>query len=173
MQARFLWARAYPFGDGDSITVSLGQARETDALLGARAYGAFAGLDSNTVYGRVQTDIVLGERVTLNGSLTAGQTSFSSDRLIARGKTNTRAMALGLTVGDASTRGDKLSVALSQPFAVSGGELTLESGTGISAAENNIRTDRFSYAETTVSLGKANQAAELHFGYLHDLNAGR
>ena len=162
-----------PFGDDHSITVSLGQAKETDSILGARAYGAFAGLDSNTVYGRVQTDIALGEHVALNGSLTAGQTSFSSDRLIARGKTDTRAIALGLTVNSALTRGDKLSVALSQPFAVSGGELTLKNGTGISAAENNVRTNRISFAETIVPLGKADRAPELHLGYLHDFETRR
>ena len=162
-----------PFGDDHSITVSLGQAKETDSILGARAYGAFAGLDSNTVYGRVQTDIALGEHVALNGSLTAGQTSFSSDRLIARGKTDTRAIALGLTVNNALTRGDKLSVALSQPFAVSGGELTLKNGTGISAAENNVRTNRISFAETIVPLGKADRAPELHLGYLHDFETRR
>ena len=162
-----------PFGDGDSITVSFGQARETDALLGARAYGAFAGLDSNTVYGRVQTDISLGERVVLNGSLTAGQTSFSSDRLIAGGKTDTRAMALGLTVNDALTRGDKLSLAFARPFAVSGGEMTIRGGTGISAAEAGVRTNRVSYAETTVPLGKADRAPEMHLGYLHGFETRR
>ena len=162
-----------PFGDDSSVSVSFGRAREIDGILGARAYGAFAGLDSNTVYGRVQADIALGEHVALNGSLTAGWTSIRGDRLIVGGRADTRSMALGVSVNNALARGDKLSVALSRPFAVSGGELTLRNGTGISAAENNVRTDRISYAKTTVPLGKAGRSQEVHLGYLHGFETRR
>ena len=48
-----------PFGEDHSVTVSLGHAQETDSLLGAKTHGAFAGLNAETVYGRVQTDVVL------------------------------------------------------------------------------------------------------------------
>ena len=156
-----------PFGDGHSVAVSLGQAHENDSLLGSGGYGAFAGLNSTTVYGRVQAGFEINDRVTLDGSLTAGRSSFRSTGILTSGETDARAMALGLTVNDALTHGDKLSVALARPFAVSGGEVTLSQGTGISAALNGVRTNQISRAETTVPLGKANRAPELHLGYLH------
>ena len=156
-----------PFGGGHSIAVSLGQAHENNSLLGSEGTGAFAGLNSKTVYGRVQAGFEINGRVALDGSLTAGRTSFRSAGILASGKADTRAMALGLTINDALARGDKLSVALARPFAVSGGEVTLRQGTGISAALDGVRTNRISRAETTVPLGKANRAPELHLGYLH------
>ena len=159
-----------PFGEGHSVELSLGRARETDSILGARAYGAFAGLNSETLYGRVQADVALGERVTLNGSLTAGQTSFHGNGLIADGQMDARSMALGLTVTDALARGDKLSIALARPFAVSGGEMILRGGTDISATENGRRTNRIALSETAVLLGEADRAPELHLGYLHGLD---
>ena len=159
-----------PFGDGHSISVSLGHAREHDAILGARTHGAFSGLNSETVYGRAQADIVLGKRVTLNGSITAGHTSFSGIGLLNRGHADTRAMALGLTINDAFATGDKLSLALSRPLAVSGGQVTLRGGTDISSSQAGNRTNQISLRETTVPLGKADRATELHMGYMHDIN---
>ena len=156
-----------PFGDGHVIRASLGRAQEVDSILGTELQGAFAGLNSETFYGRVQADIVLGEKVTLNGSVTTGQTSFHGNGLITDGRVNTRAMALGLTFSDALVRGDKLSVALARPFAVRGGRMTLRNGTGISAAVNGVRTDRVSLVENDISLGAARRAPELHLGYLH------
>ena len=162
-----------PFGDDHVISVSVGRAQEIDRILGARAYGAFAGLNSKTVYGRVNADLVLGKRVTLNGSVTAGQTSFRSNGLITNGRMNARAMALGLTITDALTAGDKLSIALAQPFAVLGGRMTIRGGTGISASVNGRRTNRVSFVETTMPLGEADRAPELHLGYLHSLETKR
>ena len=162
-----------PFGDDHSISVSFGRVREIDSIPGASAHGAFTGLDSNTVYGRVQTDIALGERVALNCSLTTGRTSFPGDRLIVGGRTGTRSIVLGVSVNNALAHGDKLSVVLSLPFAVFGGELTLRNGSEVSAAENNVRTDRISYTETTVSLGKANRVPQVHLSYLHSLETNR
>ena len=162
-----------PFGAGHGITVFLRRAQETDSFLGARAYRAFAGLNSETVYGRAQADIILGKRVTLNGSVTAGRTSFCGNGLITDGRMNARAVALGLTVSDKLATGDKLSLALARPFAVSDGEMTLRSGTGISAVEAGVRTNRVSFAETAVPLGAANRAPELHLGYLHSLETNR
>ena len=156
-----------PFKEKHNISVSLGRAQETDSILGAKTFGAFAGLNSNTVYGRVKTDIVLGKRVTLNGSVTVGQTSFKSTGLLNRGRVDTRAVSLGVSITDALASGDKLSLALARPLAVSGGQVTLRNGTGISASENGHRTDRISYTETTVPLGAADSAPELHLGYLH------
>ena len=97
-----------PFGDDHSITVPLGRARETDSLPGAKTFGTFAGLDSGTVYARVQTDVIPGKRVTLNGSVTAGRTSFQSTGHITMGRADTLAMAPGLTFTDALARGDRL-----------------------------------------------------------------
>ena len=161
-----------PFGDDHTITVSVGRAQETDSLLGAKAYGAFGGLDSETIYGRVQADIALGERMTLNGSLTTGRTSFKSTGLLSKGRTDALAMALGLTFTNALARGDKLSLALAQPFAVSGGQMTIKSGTGISSAEAGQRTNHVHLAETTIPLGASTRAPELHLGYLHSFDAG-
>ena len=161
-----------PFGDDHTITFSVGRAQETDSLLGAKAYGAFAGLNSETIYGRVLADVALGEQVTLNGSVTTGRTSFRSTGLLSKGRTDTLAMALGLTFTDALTRGDKLSLALAQPFAVSGGQMTLRSGTGISPSFASQRTNRVHLAETTLPLGASTRAPELHLGYLHNLNLG-
>ena len=162
-----------PLGDDHSITVSLGHAKETDSILGAKAYGAFAGLESNTFYGRVETDFALGERITLNGSVTTGSTSFGSTGLLSKGRVDSLATALGVTFNDALAHGDQLSFALAQPFAVSGGSVTLKSGTGISAAEHGQRTNRISYAENTVPMGKADRAPEVHLGYLHGFETRR
>ena len=162
-----------PFGDDHVVTVSIGQARETDGLLGAKAHGAFAGLNSETVYGRAQADLVFGERVTLNGSVTAGQTSFSGSGVITDGRMDAQSAALGVSIADALMSGDQLSLALARPFAVSGGEMTIRGGTGISAAEAGVRTNRVSYAETTVPLGKADRAPEVHLGYLHGFETRR
>ena len=82
-----------PFGKGHIITVSAGHARETDSILGAKTRGAFAGLKSNTVYGRAQADFALGKHVTLNSSVTSGQTSFRSTGLLSQGRADTLAMA--------------------------------------------------------------------------------
>ena len=161
-----------PFGDDHTITVSVGSAQETDSLLGAKAYGAFAGLDSETIYGRVLADVALGERITLNGSVATGRTSFRSTGLLSKGRTDTLAMALGLTFTDALARGDKLSLALARPFAVSGGQITLRSGIGISPSFASQRTNRVQLAETTLPLGASTRAPELHLGYLHSLKAG-
>ena len=92
--------------------------------------------------------------------------------VIAAGQIDTRAIALGLIVNNALTHGDKLSVALAQTFAVSGGHLTLKSNTGISSASNGVRTKRVSLAESTVPLGAADRVPELHLGYLYSLNPG-
>ena len=161
-----------PFGDDHTITVSVGHAKETDSLLGAKAYGAFGGLDSETVYGRARADVALGERLTLNGSVTAGRTSFRGTGLLSNGRTDALAVALGLTLTDALARGDKLSLALARPFAVSDGQMTIRSGTGISSAEAGQRTNRVQFAETTLPLGASTRAPELHLGYLHSFNAG-
>ena len=162
-----------PFGDDHVVTVSFGQARETDSLLGTKAHGAFAGLNSETVYGRAQADLVFGERVTLNGSVTAGQTSFRGNGVITDGRMNAQSAALGVSIADALMSGDQLSLALARPFAVSGGEMTIRGGTGISAAKAGLRTNRVSYAETTVPLGKADRAPEVHLGYLHGFETRR
>ena len=162
-----------PFGEGHGISVSLGQARETDRLLGARAHGAFASLNSETVYGRARADLVLGKRVALNGSVTAGRTLFRGAGILSRGRADTRAVALGVSVADALATGDQLSLALARPFAVSGGKMTLRGGTSISASEASVRTNRVSYAETTVPLDKADRALEVHLGYLHSLETRR
>ena len=160
------------FGDEHTITVSVGHAQETDSLLGANAYGAFAGLNSQTIYGRAQADIALGEGITLNGSVTTGRTSFRSTGLLSKGRADTLAMALGLTFTDALAADDKLSLALAQPFAVSGGQITLRSGTGISSSSAGQRTNRVQFAETTLPLGASKRAPELHLGYLHSFDAG-
>ena len=161
-----------PFGDDHTITVSVGHARETDSILGAKTYGAFAGLDSETIYGRAQADVELGQRISLNGSVTTGRTSFRSTGILSKGRADTLAMALGLTFTDALAADDKLSLALARPFAVSGGQLTLRSGTGISASSAGQRTNHVQLAETTLPLGAANRAPELHLGYLHSFDAG-
>ena len=161
-----------PFGDEHTITVSVGHAQETDSLLGANAYGAFAGLDSETIYGRAQADIALGQRMTLNGSVTTGRTSFRSTGLLSKGRADTLAMALGLTFTDALATDDKLSLALAQPFAVSGGQITLRSGTSLSPSLAGQRTNRVQLAETTLPLGASKRAPELHLGYLHSFDAG-
>ena len=161
-----------PFGDGHSITIFTGHAKETDSILGASVHGAFAGLRSETFYGRVQTDFTLGEKVTLNGSATVGQTSFNGTGLLSNGRADTLAMAFGLTLSDALADGDKLSFALARPLAVSGGQVTLRSGTGISSAVANRRTNRIDFAETTIPLKAADRAPELHLGYMHGFDAG-
>ena len=161
-----------PFGDEHTITVSVGHAQETDSLLGANAYGAFAGLDSETIYGRAQADVALGEGITLNGSVTAGRTSFRSTGLLSKGQADTLAMALGLTFTDALAADDKLSLALAQPFAVSDGQITLRSGTSLSPSLAGQRTNRVQFAETTLPLGASKRAPELHLGYLHSFDAG-
>ena len=161
-----------PFGDDHTITVSVGHAQETDSLLGAKAYGAFAGLASDTIYGRAQADIVLGQRMTLNGSVTTGRTSFRSTGLLSKGQADTLAMALGLTFTDALAADDKLSLALAQPFAVSDGQITLRSGTSLSPSLAGQRTNRVQFAETTLPLGASKRAPELHLGYLHSFDAG-
>ena len=161
-----------PFGDDRTITVTVGHAQETDSLLGAKAYGAFAGLASETIYGRAQADIALGQRMTLNGSVTTGRTSFRSTGLLSKGQADTLAMTLGLTFTDALATDDKLSLALAQPFAVSGGQITLRSGTGISPSFSGERTNRVQLAETTLPLGASKRAPELHLGYLHSFDAG-
>ena len=161
-----------PFGKGHSITISTGYARETDSILGASVHGAFAGLRSETLYGRVQTDFALGEKVTLNGSATAGQTSFNGTGLLSNGRADTLAMAFGLTLSDALADGDKLSLALARPLAVSGGQVTLRSGTGISSAVANQRTNRIDFTEVTIPLKAADRAPELHLGYMHGFDAG-
>ena len=161
-----------PFGDDHTITVSVGHAQETDSLLGAKTYGAFAGLTSETIYGRAQADVALGEGITLNGSVTTGRTSFRSTGLLSKGRADTLAMALGLTFTDALAADDKLSLALAQPFAVSGGQITLRSGTGISSSSAGQRTNRVQFAETTLPLGASKRAPELHLGYLHNFDAG-
>ena len=61
-------------------------------------------------------------------------------------------MSLGLTLADTFKRGDKLSLALARPLANSSGEVTLRSGTGISPAVQNRRTNRISFTETTIPL---------------------
>ena len=161
-----------PFGKGHSITISTGYARETDSILGASVHGAFAGLRSETLYGRVQTDFALGEKVTLNGSATAGQTSFNGTGLLSNGRADTLAMAFGLTLSDALADGDKLSLALARPLAVSGGQVTLRSGTGISSAVANQRTNRIDFTEVTIPLKAADRVPELHLGYMHGFDAG-
>ena len=164
-----------PFGEGHSITISTGHARETDSILGASVHGAFAGLNglnSETFYGRVQTDFALGEKVTLNGSATAGQTSFNGTGLLSNGRADTLAMAFGLTLSDALADGDKLSLALARPLAVSGGQVTLRSGTGISSAVADQRTNRIDFAEVTIPLKAADRSPELHLGYMHGFDAG-
>ena len=163
---------ALPFGEGHVMTVSVGHAKEDNSILGASVQGAFAGLKSETFYGRVQTDFTLGEKVTLNGSATGGQTSFNGIGLLRNGSADTLAMSLGLTLVDTFKRGDKLSLALAQPLAVSGGEITLRSGTGISPAVQNIRTNRINFTETTIPLAKADRDPELHLGYMHGFDAG-
>ena len=160
-----------PFGEDHSITVSLGHARETNSLLGAKTHGAFAGLNSETIYGRVQTDVALGKRVTLNGSVTAGRTSFESTGLISTGRADTLGAAMGLTFNSALMPDDRLALSLVQPFAVSGGQMTLRGGTGISAAEAGQRTNRISLGETNVPLGAADRVPELHLGYMHKFDA--
>ena len=172
-RSAFSLGAGLPFGNDHAVTVSFGQARETDSLLGAKAHGAFADLNSETVYGRAQADLVLGKRMTVNGSITAGQTSFSGNGVITDGRMNAQSAALGVSISDALTVGDKLSLALAQPFAVSGGKMTIRGGTGISASEAGVRTNRISYAENTVPLGKADRAPEVHLGYLHSLETKR
>ena len=161
-----------PFGEGHSITIVTGHARETDSILGASVHGAFAGLKSETFYGRVQTDFALGEKVTLNGSATVGQTSFNGTGLLSNGRTDTLAMAFGLTLSDALADGDKLSLALARPLAVSGGQVTLRSGTGISSAVANQRTNRIDFTKVTIPLKATDRAPELHLGYMHGFDAG-
>ena len=161
-----------PFGKRHSITISTGHARETDSILGASVHGAFAGLNSETFYGRVQTDFALGEKVTLNGSATAGQTSFNGTGLLSNGRADTLAMAFGLTFSDALADGDKLSLALARPLVVSGGQVTLRSGTGISSVVANQRTNRIEFADVTIPLKAADRAPELHLGYMHGFDTG-
>ena len=163
---------ALPFGEDHTLTVSVGYAQETDSLLGAKAYGAFAGLNSETFYGRAQANVELDQRITLNSSVTTGRTSFRSSGILSKGRADTLAMALGLTFTDALAHGDKLSLALARPFAVSGGQVTLKSGTGISSSSAGQRTNRVQLAETTLPLGSATRAPELHLGYLHSFDAG-
>ena len=161
-----------PFGKGHGITISAGHARETDSILGASVHGAFAGLNSETFYGRVQTDFALGEKVTLNGSAKVGQTSFNGTGLLSNGRADTLGVAFGLTLSDALAHGDKLSLALARPLTVSGGQVTLRSGTGISSAVANQRTNRIDFAKVTIPLKAADRAPELHLGYMHGFGAG-
>ena len=161
-----------PFGNGHGITISTGHAKETDSILGASVYGAFAGLNSETLYGRMQADFALGDKVMLNGSATVGQTSFNGTGLLSNGSADTLAMAFGLTLSDALADGDKLSLALARPLAVSGGQVTLRSGTGISSVVANQRTNRIEFADVTIPLKAADRAPELHLGYMHGFDTG-
>ena len=72
----------------------------------------------------VQTEFAFGEKVTLNGSGTAEQTFFNGTGLLSNGRADTLAMAFGLTLSDALADGDKLSLALARPLAVSGVQVT-------------------------------------------------
>ena len=96
----------------------------TDSILSASVHGAFIGLNSESFYGRVQTEFAFGEKVTLNGSATAEQTFFNGTGLLSNSRADTLAMAFGLTLSDALADGDKLSLALARPLAVSGVQVT-------------------------------------------------
>ena len=161
-----------PFGNGHGITISTGHAKETDSILGASVYGAFAGLNSETLYGRMQADFALGDKVMLNGSATVGQTSFNGTGLLSNGRADTLAMAFGLILSDALADGDKLSLALARPLAVSGGQVTLRSGTGISSTVADQRTNRIDFADVTIPLKAADRAPELHLGYMRGFDTG-
>ena len=75
-----------PFGEGPGITISASHVKETDSILGASVHGVFAGLNSEAFYGRMQADFALFKKVTLNGSATAGQTSFNGTGLLHSGR---------------------------------------------------------------------------------------
>ena len=57
-------------------------------------------------------------------------------------------------------------------LAVSGGQVMLRSGTGISLVVANQRTDRIDFAKATIPLKVANRAPELHLRYMHGFDAG-
>ena len=158
-------------GRDHRVGVTAGRLDERGRFLGATGHGAFGTLRSHTVYGRVQADLSLGARTMLNGSVTAARTRFAGDGLLRRGAADSLGVALGLTWRDAVRFGDRLSLALARPFSVSGGEVTLQAGQGVSAAVAGQRTNTVRRAETRAPLEDAGRAPELHVGYTHSFEA--
>ena len=164
-------ARVFPAGHVFGLTV--GRLGERNGVLGATGSGAFGRLRARTLYGRVESDLGLGPRTLLTASVTAAVTDFKGDGLLARGGVDSLGVSLGLTWEDALARGDHLSLALARPFSVSGGDVTLAAGRGISAAEPGGRTNRVHLTRTRVPLGDAQRAPDLHIGYVHRLGDGQ
>ena len=72
--------------------------------------------------------------------ITDGQTSFNRTGQLSNRRADTLALAFGLTLSNALADGDKLSFAMARHLAVSGWQVMLRSGTGISLAVANQRT---------------------------------
>ncbi|SNS11645.1 Subtilase family protein [Noviherbaspirillum humi] len=130
------------FGNA-AMSVSFSQTREANAWLGAQSFGALNfGATGVTTAMQVAGAYLLAPKLALAGQASYGYTpgGYNNASLItALSGTRTNAFSLALVAADNLRRGDRFSVAVSQPMRTYAGSMTLNVWSGLTDSGKAVR----------------------------------
>jgi len=154
------------------FTVESGRVSERDGMLGARFHGAFGGVNATTEYLRASADLPLGRTGTLHLNASSGETSASGTGLLRSAHLRSESVGIGLSRINERT-GSRMSLGLSRPVSVSGGEIGVLVPIGVGAAADGVTSTEVRTQSATLGVGAAAAPIDLQFGYEVPLGAAR
>ena len=160
---------------GSGLSVEFGLLREKGAMLGTAVTGGFGSeMASDTVFARVGGRLAVGQSTQVLLSASYGSTDFVSSGVLAEGRgIASRALGIGLARSGVFAGGDRLTLGVSRPLGITGGEMTINTPVAMGLADGATRSDRVARSVRDVRLDAARTPTDLQIGYSTDLGPGR
>ena len=146
------------------ITLETGRLNETEGMLGARFYGAFDGVSSETSFLRASADLAIGDRHTMHLTASSGETSAFGTGLIRSGRVRSESFGIGMSRVSERTR-SVMSLGLSRPLGISGGSFNMAVPVGVGAASDGVASSEVRVQSVSVGLESSAAPLDLQFGY--------
>jgi subtilase-type serine protease len=154
------------------LTVESGQISERDGLLGARLHGAFRGVAAKTEFLRASADLRIGQNGTFHLTASAGDTIASGAGLLRSARLRSDSVGLGFSRSDPRT-GARMSLGLSRPVSVRGGQIGLLLPVGVGAAIDGATSTEVRTRNAGLEVGPARSVLDVQFGYDVPIGAAR
>jgi subtilisin family serine protease len=149
---------------GSVISLETGRVLEKGGMLGARFYGAFGGVSSDTRFLRASADLAIGQKGTLHLSAASGETEASGSGLLRSGRVRSESFGVGVSRRNDQT-GSVMSFGASRPLGVSGGSMKMVVPVGVSAASEGVASEEVQVQSLSVDLDSGDAPLDLQFGY--------
>lgn len=154
------------------LTFEAGRVSERDGMLGARFHGAFDGVSATTQFIRASADLSLGQSGTLHLTASSGDTNAAGSGLLRSASLRSESFGVGVSRVNESN-GSRLSLGVSRPVTVSGGQMGVMVPIGVGAAADGVASSEVRTQSATLGVGAADAPIDLQFGYEVPVGAAR